>query len=272
MKSIILSLVDRVRKATLALDRAPIADRHAYRCYHDEVARLLASGGFSRVLDVGGGRGAAYDGQFPRPGVHLTVVDVDAEELQLNEAADEVLVGDISNPELEFGGRTFDLILVRAGIEHFPDNQAAVANLARVLEPGGFLLATFASRWAPFAILNRLVPHEVKKRILVSLVPGSDGFLGFEAHYDRCTRSAFGALLTENDLAIHRYYPSYDGSSYFAAIPPIYCLSRLVDITRWRIGSPALASFHYFAAHRGNGADFDREMALQIEADGMTRA
>jgi 2-polyprenyl-6-hydroxyphenyl methylase/3-demethylubiquinone-9 3-methyltransferase len=265
MKTMTLSLVDRVRKATLALDRAPIADRHAYRCYHDEVARLLASGGFSRVLDVGGGRGAAYDGQFPRPGVHLTVVDVDAEELQLNEAADEVLVGDISNPELDFGGRTFDLILIRAGIEHFPDNQAAVANLARVLEPGGFLLATFASRWAPFAILNRLVPQGVKKRILVSLVPGSDGFLGFEAHYDRCTRSAFGTLLIENGLAVHRYYPSYDGSSYFAAIPPIYVISRIVDIARWRISNPALASFHYFAAHREDAAKCDRPANSKVE-------
>lgn len=252
MKSLALAVIERVRSITMTLDRSPVAERHAYRHYHDEVARLLASGNFPSVLDVGGGRGAAYKGQFPTPGVHLAVLDIDADELQLNEAADEVFVGDICSPDLDLGGRTFDLVMVRAGVEHFPDNRTAVANLAQLTAPGGFLLVTFASRWAPFAILNRLIPHTLKKTLLAWLMPYSEGLLGFKAYYDKCTRSAYGALLEDSELRIHHHYASYDSSAYFAAIPPLYLLSKLVDIARLKIDNPALASYHYFAAVRGD--------------------
>ena len=51
---------------------------------------------------------------------------------------------------LPYDGQTFDAVICTEVIEHIPDDRAAVRELARVLKPGGTLLATVPLRPAPF--------------------------------------------------------------------------------------------------------------------------
>jgi len=239
-----------VRDTTLKLDVARDPNRHAYREFDRVLQELLQGGSVSAVLDVGGGRGAMYDGVFPRSGVFLTVADIDADELALNTAADATVVADITKPGVYLGDRLNDLVTIRAGVEHFSDNQVAVSNVARALSDDGYLLCTFASRWAPFSVINRLLPPKLSVKLLNLFVPDSDGILGFRAYYDRCTKKQYEEILELEGLSLVKYYCSFDSSWYFASLPPVYVVSRLFDTLRRRIGRPELASYHMFLARK----------------------
>lgn len=40
--------------------------------------------------------------------------------------------------------------MIHSGVEHFRDTELAFRNLLRALRPGGFILAQFPNRYAPF--------------------------------------------------------------------------------------------------------------------------
>ena len=242
--------IERLRSRVMRRDSSKIKARHAYTAYDQRVMELLnALPEGSAVLDVGGGRGSQYGELFPRKGVKLVVWDIDADELALNTVADHCVVVDISEPGVsESHDDRFDLILVRAGVEHFPDNQAAIENFAGVAKPGGVLLATFADGHAPFALLNRALPTTVSGFLLEKLLPASSHLVGFEAHYDRCRYRPYRDLLERSSFRINKHFCSYDSSAYFAALPPVYLLSRGLDEARRLVGRDIWPSYHLFEA------------------------
>jgi SAM-dependent methyltransferase len=90
-------------------------------------APLLGPG---RVLDLGAGVGHSYHLLEPRETVGL---DVDADALAGQER--ETVVADMR--ALPFGEHSFASVLGVQSIEHVPDSERALAEVARVLEPGG---------------------------------------------------------------------------------------------------------------------------------------
>jgi ubiquinone/menaquinone biosynthesis C-methylase UbiE len=98
----------------------------------------------SAVLDVPCGGGVAFRG-VP-PGAGLRYVAADLSPLMLGRARAEAArrgldatFTRVSVERLPFPAGTFDLCLTYNGLHCFPDPAAAVAELARVLRPGGVL-------------------------------------------------------------------------------------------------------------------------------------
>lgn len=120
----------------------------------------LGVGPGTRVIDVGCGAGrhsfAAY-----RRGADVIAFDQDAEELgnvgvmltamrevgEAPETADaQVVVGDAL--ALPYPDESFDCVIASEILEHIPDDDTAIAELVRVLKPGGSLAVT-VPRWLP---------------------------------------------------------------------------------------------------------------------------
>lgn len=122
--------------------------------------RRLGTGRGDRVLDLGCG-GGRHAFALHRAGAH--VVALDRELAELAEAAamlaamrsareapatalGSAVLGDAL--ALPFEDATFDCVIAAEVLEHLPDDQAAMAELCRVLRPGGTLAVT-VPRWWP---------------------------------------------------------------------------------------------------------------------------
>ncbi|HEY2429555.1 MAG TPA: class I SAM-dependent methyltransferase, partial [Acidimicrobiales bacterium] len=110
-----------------------------------------------RVLDVGCGAGRhAYEAV--RRGARVVAYDLDVSEVKdtatlLAAMAEEgapgtgaAVNGDALH--LPFAGASFDRVIAAEVLEHIPADTAAIAELARVLRPGGTLAVT-VPRWGP---------------------------------------------------------------------------------------------------------------------------
>jgi SAM-dependent methyltransferase len=113
-----------------------------------------------RVLDLGCGAGR-HAFELYRRGAHVVALDRDAAELEAVErmfalmaeageppagATADAVRGDVL--ALPFPDDSFDAVIVAEVLEHIPDDTGAMAEIQRVLRPGGRLAAT-VPRWWP---------------------------------------------------------------------------------------------------------------------------
>lgn len=127
--------------------------RHAVLQWVDSLALPAGTG----VLEVGCGPGLTAV-ELARRGHLITAVDIAPAMIALTRklAADKGvsvkgLVGDIF--DLPFADGTFPLALSMGVLEWLPGFEAAIAQLARALAPGGYLIVTTDNQWA----LNRVL-------------------------------------------------------------------------------------------------------------------
>lgn len=124
----------------------PAADREDV-----EAGFAVADRPIQRVLDVGGGTG-----RVARALTQDAVV-VDASAPMLARARNDgrpVVRGDAG--ELPFPGESVDAIVVADALHHFPDVDAALADCARALRPGGVL------------VVREFDPGTIRGRLLVA--------------------------------------------------------------------------------------------------------
>lgn len=128
----------------------------AYADLIDQAAPELLrseSGAQPKVLDAGIGTGAfaaAFASRSPRT-LALTGLDVSSEMLRQAQrnlssfvADANFFKGDVN--DLPFADHTFDVVLVAHVVEHMADPEAALAELSRVLKPGGVFVACITQR------------------------------------------------------------------------------------------------------------------------------
>jgi SAM-dependent methyltransferase len=124
-----------------------------------DYGRLGLRGG-ERLLDMGAG-GGRHAFECLRHGAHVTAFDLDAAELKDVMAvmggmmeAGEMVPGthpgacNGSALDLPFDDASFDRIIASEVLEHIDDDRRAMAELARVLKPGGTMAVT-VPRWLP---------------------------------------------------------------------------------------------------------------------------
>ncbi|MEI6130572.1 MAG: class I SAM-dependent methyltransferase [Planctomycetota bacterium] len=128
--------MDRIAYATFA----KLEDRHFWfvsrrRIFFDLLDRELRGESALRVLEVGCGAGGML-GPLQRYGtVHGLDIDRDYVQYCAQRGFQRVLCG--SGYELPFPDASFDLVCLFDTIEHIPEEQLAMAEIARVLKPGG---------------------------------------------------------------------------------------------------------------------------------------
>jgi ubiquinone/menaquinone biosynthesis C-methylase UbiE len=128
----------------------PLVQRATYRPVHDAVLRALAAEPCARVLDVGCGTGRLADRLREAPSVR-TVVGLDFSAGMLEQARARLgstetatlVRGDATR--LPFADAAFDAAVSTEAFHWFPDQDAALAEIHRVLRPGGRLLLALVS-------------------------------------------------------------------------------------------------------------------------------
>jgi len=99
----------------------------------DKVDRLLSLNHGQRVLEVGCGQGHLTK-RLAERGIDITGVDANPNASEVAET-DRVL--HMKGESLEFDNESFDVVLSVHALEHIPPLDQAVAEMARVLKPGG---------------------------------------------------------------------------------------------------------------------------------------
>jgi 2-polyprenyl-3-methyl-5-hydroxy-6-metoxy-1,4-benzoquinol methylase len=242
---------DPLRKAAGRIARQLIASQVALSCAFDQLLprsfRVDGSKDFKQrivpsylrpglaVYDIGGGARPCVDLETKqRLGLTLTGVDLDEEQFAKAPRGlyDRAIVADITTYQEQSAA---DLVVCKSTLEHVRDTEAALARMARLLNPGGTLLVFVPSRNALYARLNVLLPESLKLRLLSAFMPNQADHLGFPAIYDHCTPHDFRRFATKHGLQIKELRPYYI-SSYFSVVFPVYVLWRA-----WILAYRALA-------------------------------
>jgi SAM-dependent methyltransferase len=186
---------------------------YEHRAEEAAIDRLLSGCRFARALDVGGGYG--------RLSKHLTkyadeviLAEPSAQQLGLAHAflrnAPAVRCHPAQASDLRLPDTSVDAAMVVRVLHHIPDPSAELAEIARVLKPGGTLLLEFANvshalNRVRYAMRGRRVPRTPVEVAAVG-DPGTDG-VPFVNHHPRAIlalleRAGFGveAVLSGSNL------------------------------------------------------------------------
>jgi SAM-dependent methyltransferase len=177
------------------------------------------------VLDFGAGRGAAYyqDSSVYRKslrslrGEGRRVIGVDIDPVvSSNPWIDEAVVID-STSRLPFPNETFDLIVSDSTFEHLADATRIACELDRVLKAGGWICARTPNRNGYVALVNRMVPARIARRLVPLAQP------------DRKVEDIFHAYYRMNTLrTLSRLFPAdnYEHMSFAFDSEPRYHFNR----------------------------------------------
>lgn len=194
------------------------------------------------ILDVGAGRSPILP-RSHRPSETVYVgLDVAAGELSAAgpEAYDEVIVGDITDQQPGLEGR-FDLIVSWQVLEHVSDARRALTNMHAYLKPGGRMVSQLSGRFAAFALLARMIPYSVSRRLMSSLID-SEPVEKFPTRYNGCDAKSLRAALSA--WSEHGIIPRFKGGSYFRFWPPLERVYLAYESWAQRSGRVELAT-HY---------------------------
>ena len=228
--------------------------RHPHTLYKYEVAELLNRRPGQVVVDIGGGKDCPFFPYLNQPRGQLIIgLDYSEDQLRGNRDIDQKIVADATARGLPLRDGSADLVVSRSVVEHIRDNKAFFQNCTNVLRPGGAMVHVFPGRFAPFALLNQLLPNWLARRIAGYLLPTEwvdEGNYGFPAFYDRCYVSAVQDLLEQNGLTNVKFKLSFYQSIYFEFFFPLFCAVLAYDLITWSLGIRNLASTIMVMAER----------------------
>jgi SAM-dependent methyltransferase len=107
---------------------------------HDVLWQTLVEWEPRRVLEVGGGPGELSERMQKELGAQVSFLDISPRMVELaRQRGLDARVGDVQS--LPFGDGSFDTVVAAWMLYHVPDLDRGLAEIARVLRPGGALIA-----------------------------------------------------------------------------------------------------------------------------------
>jgi SAM-dependent methyltransferase len=88
---------------------------------------------------------------------HVTVVDIDEDQIRNNDYAQQAILGDIQTHR--FKPNSFDLVICYNVIEHVPDVEAALLNFCEALKPNGMILIGAPNPRSLSGVVTKYSPH-----------------------------------------------------------------------------------------------------------------
>ncbi|AMA55863.1 class I SAM-dependent methyltransferase [Bradyrhizobium sp. CCGE-LA001] len=142
--------------APLALhDLVPGEARDSLLAVHDVLRRELPQGRLA-IYEAGGGSCSVLPPELPGRS-HVTVVDIDEDQVRNNTYADKAVLGDVQT--YRFEPETFDLVICYNVIEHLPDVEAALLNFRHALKHGGMILIGAPNPRSLSGVVTKYSPH-----------------------------------------------------------------------------------------------------------------
>lgn len=137
------------------LDLPPGEARQSLLTVHSILAAKLPAGGLS-IYEAGGGSTSFLPLNVLRR-AHVTVVDIDGEQIRNNDYAQEAILGDIQTHR--FRPERFDLIICYNVIEHVPDVEAALLGFCDAIKPNGLVLIGAPNPNSLSGVVTKFSPH-----------------------------------------------------------------------------------------------------------------
>jgi len=181
------------------------------------VVEAIAAAKPSRVLEVGGGEGELAERLSRELGVELVGID-QSEGMVAEQRARgiDARVGDVQ--ELPFAAGEFDAALAAWMLYHVPDLDRGLAELARVLRPGGVLVA-----------VTNAVEHlqelwdlaERASRIGQFTFRSDNGEEILRRHFAEVERRDAYGWVDMDDATVRRFAGSWDALAPLVRLPPL---------------------------------------------------
>jgi SAM-dependent methyltransferase len=167
----------------------------------DAAVEAVAEAAPRSVLEVGPGRGELAERIARELGARVVAVDQSERMVELTRGRGvEALVGDVQ--QLPFADGSFDCALAAWMLYHVPDLDRALAELARVLRPGGRLVAVTNSEHS-LRELWQLVGGKAGGRYSFGAENGDAALARHFAHVER--RDVEGTITFPDRQAAHAY-------------------------------------------------------------------
>lgn len=122
---------------------------------HEVLRRELPQGRLA-IYEAGGGSSSFLPTDVLGRS-HVTVVDIDADQVRNNTYADEAILGDVQT--YRFAPETYDVVICYNVIEHLPDVEAALLNFRHALKPGGMILIGAPNPRSLSGVVTKYSPH-----------------------------------------------------------------------------------------------------------------
>lgn len=219
-----------------ATEKGLLGRRAAYRWAegpdpHELTFQAIAEATPARVLEVGPGPGELSQRIHDEFGADVVAVDISPRMVELTRARGiEAIVGDVQ--ELPFPDESFDCAVAAWMLYHVPDVGRGIAELARVLRPGGRLVAVTngADHWDG---LRELVT-DVRGELCFTAENAGDllgrsfarveerDATGWIVFPDRSTAQAF----VESTMTLQGELPQFDGPLRVRRSPYVFVAER----------------------------------------------
>jgi len=247
--------IEANRRLCRRLTPTHVHEANVFGVYRKLGQLLLAHPKIINVVDCGAGAKWHFPSYYKKwYNVRLIGLDIDAREMTPNEDLDDRIECDVSIA-IPLPPDSVDLCMASSGLEHFANNENFLRNAYQALRPGGFLLAQFPGRYAPFAIVNRMLPRGIKQPFLAASMGEDAELLGYVAHYDRTDYASFARMVRDVGFEVTYYSPGYYSSTYAEFFFPFWLLSYFYDSLRFAIGVKSLASYNLFLLQKPDPTD-----------------
>ncbi len=155
-----------------------------------------------RLLEVGGGQGALAERIVRELGAEVTFVDISPGMVQLAAVRGlDARIADVQ--ELPFADGSFDTVVAAWMLYHVPDLQRGLAEIARVLTPGGALIAVTTGA-GHIAELRALIGYELRLEDTFSRENGEEHLRGHFREVERVDADVEVAVRDRQTLVAYR--------------------------------------------------------------------
>src|SRR4249920_457191 len=137
------------------LDLPPGEARQSLLTVHSILEARLPAAGLA-IYEAGGGSTSFLPLNVLRR-AHVTVVDIDEDQIRNNDYAQETILGDIQR--YRFAPETFNLVICYNVIEHLADVEAALLGFCHSLKQGGLILIGAPNPKSLSGVVTKYSPH-----------------------------------------------------------------------------------------------------------------
>lgn len=228
----------------------PQARTDIFSRYEQTVARYMNARRDQIVVDVGGGRSCPFAKHKNRlANAKIIAVDVSPDGMKHNRDVDGKVVADVLKA-LPFENEKVDIVVSSSVLEHLERLEDFIATSSRILKTDGHFIHLFPSKFAPFALINQMLPKKLSRRLLYFFNPQSVGVCGFPSFYNKCYYSAMKPLLKKHGLEMVDVHCGYFQSPYFSFFIPFFVLSAVYEIILQAMGAKNLCAYLMVVARK----------------------